>query len=204
MERFGIIRRAGGYGVLVHNWLGSVWVFADHDEAIELRDLLLKEFPVEPAQAEPTPEPDPDQVRRALEKDMWRGCEPDEIVAAAARAYLRMREQQPTPAGCDVPDCDGLVVARLCGEHAPRSADKQPTPAVPTIAQVVEACGARDNEAIQLWRHGGSWSVNYNGTTESAATPEAALAKLYTDAVKRLRQQRDEADAKLRKLEAES
>lgn len=203
----------------------STWFLLPH-EAIELRDLLLEEFPVEPAQAEPwkcakephrgdgylhdaaddspydvdglrycgrchsflgecethrmatpaqaepTPEPDPDEVRRGLSHDNIRYDSERKAIDAAAHAWLRIREQQPTP----------------------------PTP---TIAQVIEACGAW---RMETYRAGGQWFVRACDEARVwsepvyADTPEAALAKLYTDAVERLRQQRDEADAKLAKL----
>jgi hypothetical protein len=155
----------------------------DRAEAIELRDLLLREFPLcpgpaEPAQAaeQPPAEPDVDEVRRAIDLWEWDGGTVG-VLRAAARAYLRMREQQPQ-------------------QH-------------PTIEQVVEACGGddlivyRDNPGI-LWfaERGrcrwGSWTKH---DAACADTPEAALLKLYADAKAKWERQRDEAIEKLARLE---
>lgn len=149
--------------------------------------------PVQTAQQPATDDPDPDEVRQLLDIEwLHRPNAKNKLVDAAARAWLRMREQQPEPC--------------------------------PTIAQVIEACEAAwpcDAEAKE-WhvyfcrRDDDSYSsylerfdrarAEWRGVTPEQATadtPEAAIRALYDDAVAKLKQQRDEAQTKLRKLGVE-
>ena len=165
----------------------------------------------------PTDEPelDDDEVRRACEDAIE--FAPPGTLYRAARAYLRMREQQP-PASilCDVDACVSFAVVQYCEQHAPNH--YQPPAPAPTIAQVVEACSHARTIEDREWkiyfgleRDGtyGSYLEVYDrehaewrGITDqvSADTPEAALRQLYDESVQRLTQQRTDADEKLRKL----
>lgn len=117
-------------------------------EAIDLRDLLVKEFPPEPAQEEPTtqarpcrltpdwvckdcgrevligslvptncpggptPQPDPDEVRRLIARYRLAGSHLAPVFAAAA-AWLRDREQQPIRAESLISQWERKRVAEL-------------------------------------------------------------------------------------------
>lgn len=144
------------------------------EQACELRDLLNKEFPVEPANAQ------------------W------------AAAYNRM---------CRERDDALIQVDQLTAQVLDLQREQQPTPQTP-IAQVVEACGAPSGWSIRFGESrkpaasGKEFFAVVEGSDEfyvvaAADTPEAALSKLYTDAVERLRQQRDEVQDKLTKLGVE-
>lgn len=152
-------------------------------------------------------EPDPDEVRRAwMANPQFRTLRERELVDAAIAAWLRLREQQPAepaPTMCDAPGCDLPALAQ-CNEHVSQQ---------PTIAQVIEACGAvgdwqlvvtpslsgRPVARVDQWdASAGDWTKL--ATSGPCDTPEAAIRALYDDAVAKLRDTRDAAVSKLEKL----
>lgn len=120
-------------------------------------------------------EPDPDEVRRALDTPVWRTeIAGDLTLRAAATAWLKLREQPAEPA----PTIAQVIEA--CGEFNELY-----------VVNGGPGCG---------W----AASTAKNGQTvlkvPRADTAEAAFAKLYPTAVQKLRDTRDAADQKLQQL----
>ena len=182
-------------------------------------------------------EPDPDEVRRACDYYEDPGFRMDPMVIgmkpalAAARAWLKLRErveglEQLAEKASRLnelimnnrlafPDARvGMSAIDIAYDFMLAHAmdQQQLAEPAPTIAQVIEACG---NMFCDLHIYGCSdktWKAEVTHGVDSRAyafadTPEAAIAKLYDDAVARLEAdvaafqiKRDEAAAKLQKL----
>lgn len=134
-------------------------LFIKPDRAIELRDLLLREFPVaaEPGWCAacgklpcncPAPEPsepDPDEVRRAIETgDRELTTSQHNVLRNAACAWLRSREQRP------LSDAEQVYFA-ACRETERRAAEREHKERRERIATAVLAGLVANPRVIQFW-----------------------------------------------------
>lgn len=179
----------------VPNWRdpGPTWKCVDCGAILAVRDCLA-------GCSGPAPTPVGDAYARASDRVNRDQVARDEVAAAAepnpdeVRQALALMERNS--------DVVGEPTRRLA--DAARAwlelREQQPAEPTPTIAQVIEAC-AGQYLSVGFTANEGWWARVEAIQVNGAAEPEFAIRKLYDDARSQLISQRDEAIAKLAKLD---
>lgn len=154
--------------------------------------------------------PDPDKVRRALDGNDWAqrpSTHSVEAIGAAARAYLRLREEPCFLVECKEP-AHYLIAA--CHKHGDGVLGTPAEPAL-TIEQVIAACGGEKQWEFTVYplREGFAARVRVNGgeymySPDGCATPDEAVQALGREAIAKIKERHAADAAKLKELGVES